>query len=486
MRPGGGGNAAQKVERLDRYMKTYLLARWDDRIMITPGRLSNAWVILLAAAVLAPVAGCGAKSLKPSKVFSLDNAWPFDGDEDEPEEGTPVRIVGAWTDTVKSTPGQPPQRGFGGRLLFYGAENDKPILVDGQLVVYAFDEAGREPTDNKPTRRYVFPPDQMKLHMSKNDLGASYSFWLPWDEAGGPKADVSLICRFEPKGGAVVTSEQTRHVLPGAILTETPAANASAPRVPEGVPMRPAQMSLENYQAQQRMQSGVQTAGYQAAVAPPPAAAGAAAVGANAGTAAFSPDRQLSVTSIPLPNDFQLPEGTQAQPLTTAAGQASAARPMQQPAPAAAYQLPYQQLAAPPQPVMQTVQPPVLHGAAVMQQSPALPGQLQPAGIVQRPMMTPIAMQGINAPQNQSFTAPQAAPQVTAQQAMMMQTAQPMMPQAQMGAFPQPQMAAVPMQQMPAIPAQQMGSQQGYQQLPSPGGVRTTVSYGPPATTAWR
>ena len=59
--------------------------------------------------------------------------------------------------------------------------------------------------------------------MSKNKLGASYSFFLPWDEAGGPKTEVSLICRFEPKDGPVVTSEQTRQLLPGSIAA-TPTA----------------------------------------------------------------------------------------------------------------------------------------------------------------------------------------------------------------------------------------------------------------------
>src|SRR5215471_323342 len=148
------------------------------------------------------------------KMFSLDNTWPF-RDKDKPQQGVPVRLVGAWTDTVMTQPGQKPQRGFGGRVTFYDKEGKKPILVDGQLVVYTFDEAGRQQTDNKPTRRYVFPGDQMPLHMSKSDMGASYSFWLPWDDVGGPKTEVSLICRFEPKGGGVVTGEQTHHLLPG-------------------------------------------------------------------------------------------------------------------------------------------------------------------------------------------------------------------------------------------------------------------------------
>src|SRR3954462_3003305 len=148
-------------------------------------------------------------------MFSLDHTWPFK-DKDKPHEGTPVRMVGTWTDTVLTESGKKPQRGFGGRIMFYEKDEKNPILVEGQLVVYAFDETGRDPTDTKPTRRYVFPTEQIPKHMSKSELGASYSFWLPWDEAGGPKTEISLICRFEPKGGAVITSEQTKHILPGS------------------------------------------------------------------------------------------------------------------------------------------------------------------------------------------------------------------------------------------------------------------------------
>src|SRR5262245_38063622 len=92
----------------------------------------------LVAVSLVTSTGCGMKasSWKPSKMFSLDNTWPFH-DENEPEEGTPTRMVVTWTDTVLNQAGQKPQRGFGGRIMFYEREDKKPIVVDGQLVVYA-------------------------------------------------------------------------------------------------------------------------------------------------------------------------------------------------------------------------------------------------------------------------------------------------------------------------------------------------------------
>jgi hypothetical protein len=258
------------------------------------------------------------------KMFSLDNTWPF-RDKDKPQEGTPVRMVGTWTDTVMTQAGQKPQRGFGGRILFYDKEGKKPILVEGQLVVYAFDETNRQPTDNKPTRRYVFPADQMAIHMSKCELGASYSFWLPWDEAGGPKTEVGLICRFEPKGGAVVTGEQTHHLLPGTIppLGAT-VGSPKPPKVPEGVPSKPARLTLEDLQAKRNAEQQAQQTSFQA----PTAGSPQGAVANAALQTGVTPDRRLSASTIALPQNYQMPDTATLNAAMQAAGYQQAAAQM--------------------------------------------------------------------------------------------------------------------------------------------------------------
>jgi hypothetical protein len=257
---------------------------------------------LAIAGILA--GGCRApkaSDFKPSKIFSMKSSWPW---RDGPDEGIPLRVVGTWTDTVLHQPGQKPQRGFGGRLMFYGRDEKEPILVDGQLVVYAFDETCRNPTDNKPTRRYVFPPDQLPLHMSESEIGASYSFWLPWDEAGGQRTEVSLICRFEPKGGAVITGEQTKHLLPGALAPQSATTAQQPPLLPEGVPSRPARMTLESLRsAQQHAPGDTQLTSYESPAGP------GVVTPAQVQTATLVPERKMSVTSIRVPSNFQVGAG---------------------------------------------------------------------------------------------------------------------------------------------------------------------------------
>ena len=175
--------------------------------------------LAVALCGLALVTGCATTDRgkdAPSGPFGqISNPLDWGADPDEPREGTPERVVATWVDTVRNTPGEPSERGFGGRLYFYDRGAD-PITVDGRLVVYTFDEEGRNPTDHQPTKRFVFPAEQVAKHMSVSEIGPSYSVWLPWGEADGPPTRVSLIARFEPsRGGGLVVSDQATQLLPG-------------------------------------------------------------------------------------------------------------------------------------------------------------------------------------------------------------------------------------------------------------------------------
>jgi hypothetical protein len=413
--------------------------------MNTKFKLLNAARLLLVFGLVCNM-GC-AKTWKVPKMFSLDNTWPF-RDKDAPQEGTPVRMVGTWTDTVMTQPGKKPIRGFGGRIMFYEHEGKKPILVDGQLVVYAFDEDGRDPTDNKPTRRYVFPADQVAMRMSKSDLGASYSFFLPWDDAGGPKTEVSLICRFEPKSGGVVTGEQTRHMLPGPVGVATLGGAKQPPKLPEGVPSKPVKQSLESIRNARLNDHNATQASYEVPVL----------AGQQFGTpqSPATPEKTMTATTIQLPSNFQLPDAASLNMAAMAAGYQQAGQQLPQqyganavqagasmrPAMATVLGAPLQQQAALGRPYMNQQLPqqmPMRAGAPIM------PG---PQGMVTGPT-------GWN-----NMTAGQ-LPQPQMQQPMV---GQPMVGQPMMG---QPMMGQ-PMVGQPMLPQPNMQQQLTQQQMMQP------------------
>lgn len=180
-------------------------------------------LLLVTTLVTTFVTGVGCSSLHTGKwsfAKSLDVRRAMWWKSEKPEPQLPVRLVSTWTDTILHKPGQKSQRGFGGRLVFFGRESDDPVCVDGQLVVYAYDEANSDARTAQPTRRFIFPREQFTRHYSESTLGPSYSVWLPWDAVGGPRKNISLIARFEPYLGQLIVGEQTRHLLPGTALAE--------------------------------------------------------------------------------------------------------------------------------------------------------------------------------------------------------------------------------------------------------------------------
>ncbi len=51
----------------------------------------------------------------------------------------PKSLVAIWTEDTFAQPGKPMTRGFGGRLYFYN-EKSQAIPVDGELIVYGYEE----------------------------------------------------------------------------------------------------------------------------------------------------------------------------------------------------------------------------------------------------------------------------------------------------------------------------------------------------------
>lgn len=164
----------------------------------------------LVAAVL-----LGTSCFGGCQTLDLKTDWDWYGND---KIKVPNKIVCLWTDTVRIMPDNPSVRGFGGRVYFYEHGNPKPIKVDGQLIVYAFDDTGFDPRYSKPVRHFIFPADTFAEHHSESELGHSYSFFLPWDGVGGERAELALIARFQPNGGQLVMSDASRMTLPGTVV----------------------------------------------------------------------------------------------------------------------------------------------------------------------------------------------------------------------------------------------------------------------------
>jgi hypothetical protein len=173
-------------------------------------RLKYAFLVAVTATF---ASGC--QSLKPNWVDRLP--WMPDSKVVESEFKEATRMASFWTPDVLTQAGSAPVRGFGGRLFFYG-QRGKAIPVEGQLVVYAYDDTATGTQGSKtPNRKFVFTPEQFTEHIGNSELGVAYSIWLPWDPVGGDQASITLVPVFTSTQGKVVMGKQALTVLPGRV-----------------------------------------------------------------------------------------------------------------------------------------------------------------------------------------------------------------------------------------------------------------------------
>lgn len=181
-----------------------------------------------------------------SEMFDFRKDWKIPG-VTEPRPQTPTRLADFWTDDVLTQPNQPPVRGFGGRIMFYVDENSKPCAVAGTVTIMAFDATENDPTKATPCRQYVFKADELSKHYSKSKLGHSYSFWLPWDEVGGPERQVTLMVRFQAKTGESIVSTPSRQTLSGTAAAGKPANRLTVTKSRDN-PIQPPAAATEGVQ----------------------------------------------------------------------------------------------------------------------------------------------------------------------------------------------------------------------------------------------
>ena len=296
------------------------------------------WMIVAIAAV--HLCGCQSLSLNGAK-----NWFGLAPKVKETEFGTPVKVSTMWTPAVLNRVGQAPTRGFGGRLYFYDA-NNKPIPVEGQLVVYAYNDGQRAASHQTPDAKYAFTPEQFTTHYSATDLGASYSIWIPWDQVGSPQMEISLVPIFTASSGQLVIGQSSRCLLagptgqlnqPGAVqhrelpppvirrddgvqpvsFQQNPTATATAPQGKTGIDALSLRLptGMTERLAQAPPQADIKPSGVAGLIAAPtneplaapPVSAAAASPGATIVPPGVIPQPWFAQSSLPIRSELQRP-----------------------------------------------------------------------------------------------------------------------------------------------------------------------------------
>ncbi len=228
----------------------------------------------LSVAVLAMLCTGGCASLSIPPLPSLPASLPLSMARKEPAV-VPQALAVVWTGTVLQAPGATPTRGFGGLVTFYGADRNTPIRVDGHLTVYAYKDTAGASEKVAADVKYVFPAEQLAGHYGESKLGHTYSIWIPWDSAGGPRQELTLTACFQPVDGEMVLGTPARVVLQGPPKNGKPTAESKV-------------AEQGRFRADAR-HGGVRAAG----------------LSASRPAAAKQPPRQMTTATMPLPSSVE-------------------------------------------------------------------------------------------------------------------------------------------------------------------------------------
>src|SRR5262249_25871733 len=90
-----------------------------------------------------------------------------------------------------------------------------PVLVDGKVRIYVFDDRGTTKEQARPIGEYDFDAANWNQRAHATSLGPGYSLFIPYPRNDFHQAGCSLRVRFMPTAGPTVYSSPATVVLNG-------------------------------------------------------------------------------------------------------------------------------------------------------------------------------------------------------------------------------------------------------------------------------
>jgi hypothetical protein len=130
-----------------------------------------------------------------------------------------VEIICLWQPGEGRDPDGIPCKGFLGQVMFLNSSTSTPVVMEGSVRIYLFDDQGTPEEQAKPLRIFDFPDGPWQIHLTETAFGPSYSVFVPYVRRGVTEANCALRVRFNPKQGSPVFSDITNMSLTGHTRT---------------------------------------------------------------------------------------------------------------------------------------------------------------------------------------------------------------------------------------------------------------------------
>jgi hypothetical protein len=126
-----------------------------------------------------------------------------------------VEILTLWQASEGPGPQGVPIRGFAGQIYFFMQNKPAPVVVDGKVRIYVFDDRGTVQEQGRPIGEFDFDRARWAAGVHRSSLGPGYSVFIPYPRNDFHQASCSLRVRFTPTVGPTIYSSPSTVVLNG-------------------------------------------------------------------------------------------------------------------------------------------------------------------------------------------------------------------------------------------------------------------------------
>jgi hypothetical protein len=151
-------------------------------------------IISFTACVMLCTSGCSQLSLfRRDPIGKLPSA----------SQTRPVKeIISLWEPAEGTGMDGLPCRGFAGQVLFFAVGEDEPVMVNGGVTIYVFDDQGTPDQQAEPIDYFEFDAREWAGFLRPSpSLGASYQLFIPYSRKGAHEAKCSLRIKYTPGEG---------------------------------------------------------------------------------------------------------------------------------------------------------------------------------------------------------------------------------------------------------------------------------------------
>lgn len=171
------------------------------------GRVRRAGISRVAPLLLLlSLSGCAAVPLFGTKTAKIERA-----DAKNPA----VQILALWQASEGPGPNGVPIRGIAGQVYFFTQSTVGPVVVDGKVRIYLFDDHGTVKDQARPIGEFDFDSVGWNQRAHASALGPGYAVFIPYPRKDFHQTTCSLRVRLTPAAGPAIYSPPASVVLPG-------------------------------------------------------------------------------------------------------------------------------------------------------------------------------------------------------------------------------------------------------------------------------